>query len=447
MKHQLIIRNAQVITLDRTIGDFSRADLLIEDDRIAAVGPDLEAPGAEEIDADGMIAIPGLIDTHRHVWQGQIRGITTDATLLEYMQTMHGTIGEDHGPSIGAIYRPQDVYIGNLVGTLEALSAGITTILDWSHIMNTPENADAAIRALKESGTRAVFGYGFSQTHGHLLDDARRVRSQYFTSGSGLITMALAIRGPEMSSMDDVRQEITLARELGIPITLHAIGGGPVQPVLLLHQEGLLGPDLNFAHANGLTDEELDLIAGTGGSISITPEVEMQMGIGLPVTGRAIAHGLRPSLGADVVTAVSGDLFAQMRMALQTERALQNDRLLKQGQMPQKLSLTTRDALEWATINGAKALGLENRVGTLTPGKQADLVLIRTSDLNLSPVNNPVGQVVQHAHPGNVDSVFVAGKAVKRNGKLVQVDWNRVRQQAVASRDYLFSQLEVAAVS
>ncbi|GAB3558811.1 amidohydrolase family protein [Spirosoma fluminis] len=436
MNHRLLIKNAQVITLDDELGDFSKASILIENDTITAIGPDLDVVDGEIIDATDMIAMPGFVDTHRHVWQGQIRGTTTDLTLGQYMQWMHGVLGDRQSPSIGAVYRPQDVYAGNLLGAVEAIDAGITTLLDWSHIMNSPENADAAIRALQDSGIRAVFAHGFSQLSGHLLTDVERVKTQYFASETGLLTMALAIRGPEMSSMAEVRQEIERARNLGLRISMHVIGGA-VKPIELLAAHDLLGPDLNFAHCNALTDYEFALIKDTGGSISITPEVEMQMGMGFPATGKALWHGISPSLGVDIVTATGGDLFSQMKIALQTERARQNDEQLRKGQMPETLSLTTRQALEWATINGAKALGMDHRTGSLTPGKQADLILIRTTAPNLSPVNNPVGSVVLQSHAGNVDSVFVGGKALKRNGRLVHADWQKLRELAIESRDYI----------
>jgi cytosine/adenosine deaminase-related metal-dependent hydrolase len=219
--------------------------------------------------------------------------------------------------------------------------------------------------------------------------------------------------------------------------------GGVDHSILKLHEAGLMGPDLNFVHANSLTDEEFKLIAEHGASVSVTPEIEMMMGHGYPATGKLLACGGRPVLGVDVVTSTGGDMFAQMKFMLQAERSRINKQTLANGQMPEELSLKARDVLEFATIDGARALGLDRKVGSLTPGKEADIILMRTTDLNLFPVNDPVGSVVLSANTSNVDSVFVAGKAVKRNGKLIGVDLDNVRKLTIESRDYIFSQYGV----
>jgi cytosine/adenosine deaminase-related metal-dependent hydrolase len=365
---------------------------------------------------------------------------------MEYLQNILGTLG--------AAFRPDDVYVANLLGMLEALNAGITTVYDWSHIMNTPEHADAAVLGLRASGGRSVFGHGtpgtsvwewFYESKLPHPTDVRRVRQEHFsaTGPEELVTLAMSIRGPEYSTLEVSRHDLELARELGLRASMH-VGGGSFgqqyQAIGKLHQAGLLGPDLNFAHCNSLTNEDFQLLAAHGCSVSVTPEIEMQMGLGFPATGKALAHGIRPALGVDVVTGTGGDMFAQMKVALQTERAMLNDQFLAEGKMVDKLSLSTQDVLEFATIEGAKALGLEQHIGSLTPGKQADLVLIDASATNLAPVNNPVSAVVLSAAPANVDSVFVAGRAVKRHGKLLHHDLAALHRRAKASRDYLFAQ-------
>ena len=353
---------------------------------------------------------------------------------------------------LGGTLRPQDVYIGNLLGALEALDSGVTSILDWSMI-NSPEHADEMIRALDESGIRAVFAHGtpllgagdFWSRESQLKhpEDAIRVKKQYFSSKDQRLTLGLAIRGPEFSSWEANLYDINLARELDAICTMH-VGfgswGSADRSIEKMYQAGLLGPDLNLVHVNSVSDEEFKMIADTGASVSVTPEVEMMMGHGYPLTGKLTKHGGRPTIGIDVVTSTGGDMFAQMKFMLQAERSRINETILMRGEMPEKLQLTAREVLSFATIDGARALGLENKVGSLTPGKQADIVMIRATDINLTPINDPVGAVVLCAHTGNVDSVFVAGKAVKREGKLLNVDLNRIRSLAASSRDYIFKE-------
>ncbi|SFV03010.1 Cytosine/adenosine deaminase [Alicyclobacillus macrosporangiidus] len=434
-----------VLTLDPALGDFKRADVLVEGSRIAAVQPDLDASDCEVVDASGMIVLPGFVDTHRHVWEAVIRNAGADWPLTTYLQHLY--FG-----GLGGTLRPEDVYIGNLLGALEALDAGVTTLLDWSMI-NSPDHADEMIRALQEARIRAVFAYGtplrgagdYWSRESELThpEDCVRVKKQYFSSDDQLLTFGLAIRGPEFSSWNATLHDIRLARELGAVCSMHVGFGswGSVdRSIEKMYQAGLLGPDLNLVHVNTISDEEFRLIAETGASVSVTPEIEMMMGHGYPLTGRLTRHGGRPTIGIDVVTSTGGDMFAQMKFMLQAERSRINEGILAGGNMPEKLPLSAREVLEFATIDGARALGLESKVGSLTPGKQADVILIRATDINLTPVNDPVGAVVQCAHAGNVDSVYVAGKAVKRGGRLLHVDLARVRTLAAQSRDYIFAE-------
>ncbi|QMU28142.1 amidohydrolase family protein [Adhaeribacter radiodurans] len=445
-KNKVLLKGGRVLTMDKHLGNFKKADILITGDTIASVGIALDAEEAEVIDASQMIVMPGLIDTHRHLWESSLKGIAADWSLLQYLQHVLGPLA--------ASFRPEDVYTANLLGALEALNAGITTVFDWSHIMNTPDHADEAIRGLREAGIRAKFGYGtpglsvwewFYESQLTHPEDARRLRSSYFASDDQLVTMAMAIRGPEYATMDVSRNDIALARDLSLQMSMH-IGSGSFGPkynaIGKLHTAGLLGADMNFAHCNTLTDADFKLLAAYGCSVSITPEIEMQMGLGFPATGRALANGIRPSLGVDVVTGTGGDLFSQMKIALQTERALQNEKILQQGEMPQSINLTVWDALQFATQNGAEALNLGRKIGTLTPGKQADIIMIDASAINLAPVHDPAAAVVLYANPSNVDTVFVAGRAVKRNGHLLHHDLNALQQKAMSSRNYLLEKVE-----
>lgn len=388
-----------------------------------------------------MIVLPGFVDTHRHLWESLMGGIGTDWTLDTYFQTLYLR-------GLGSHLRPEDAYIANLLGALQALDAGITTVLDWS-AATTPDHADALIYGLRNSGARSVFAYGaptlpqywFSENILPHPEDSKRVRREYFSSDNQLMSMALAIRGPELSSMEMTKKDIMLARKLDVIGSMHVgvgVSGPRINPIIKLNEANLLGPDLNFVHCNTLSDEEISLIGQTGGSITVTPESECQLGLGLPATGRIFAHGIRPALGIDVIVLTGPDMFAQMKISLQVARALANESELAHGEVPSKLTLTARDALEFATIDGARALHLENKVGTLTPGKEADIIMLRYSDINLTPLNNPIGSVALCSNTSNVDSVFVAGKAVKRNGKLLNVDMSSLLRMAYDSRDYIF---------
>jgi cytosine/adenosine deaminase-related metal-dependent hydrolase len=440
------MRGATVLTLDKGLGDFQRGDILIEGSKIAAVGSELNADGAEVIDADGMIALPGFVDSHRHTWQSLLRATAADWTLPQYFSGIRGVMGR--------LYTPDDMQVANLLGALEALDAGITTLYDWSHNNNTPEHADAAVQGLKDSGIRGVFGYGnasdewipVSRRPTNLADVAR-VRRSHFASDDQLVTMAFAARGPQFTTLDITEADFVCARELGIRITVHVGDGvwGTCRPIVQLEERGLLGGDVTYVHCNTLAAEEFPLIAGSGGTASISPEVELQMGHGFPATLALMAAGVRPSLSIDIVTSIGGDMFGAMRALLMGTRSVVNGEALRARRIVDLLPLTTRDVLAFATVEGARACGLEHKVGSLTPGKQADIVLVDTNSLNLFPMNNAYGAIVESAHAGNVDSVFVAGVARKRGGRLLDVDLKALRRRVDAARDALFARAGVPA--
>src|SRR5256884_6432460 len=328
MSDKLLIRGGTVLSVDPSIGDLPRGDVLIEDDTIVAVQPEISAD-AETIDATGFIVIPGFIDTHRHTWEAAIRGSAPNATLDDYFVEILDTFAP--------LYTPEDVYAANLAGALECLNAGITTLVDWSHINNTPEHPDAAIQALTETGIRAQYAYGSANTSladywyeskiAIPPDDVRRIRDTYFAGDGGLLTMALATRGTGFCQDDVVRAEWTLARELGIPITVHVAMGrlaGRFGMIKQLHDLGLLGPDTTYIHCCYFSDEEWRMVADSGGTISVAPQVEVQMGHGWPPVMKAIEHGLRPSLPIDVVTTVPGDMLPQPPAPFRAERARGN---------------------------------------------------------------------------------------------------------------------------
>lgn len=436
MGTRLLIRNGFVVSLDDSTGSLPDADVLVEDGVIAAVGQDLSAADAEVIDASDMIVLPGFVDTHRHTWQSNLRGVLASCTLEHYLYAVLGM----YGPA----YRPQDVYAGNLWGALEALNAGITTLLDWSHCNNTPEHADAGIQALRDAGIRAVYAHGTPAGGQYWTDsvlnhpeDARRVRSQYFASDDGLLTFALALRGPGASRPEVVAHDWGLARDLDARISMHSgmrVTGLHVQAIDELHRAGLLGPDTTFIHLNTNTDAELALVAASGASASIAPYVEMVMGHGLPPIGRLLAHGLTPSLSIDVTTTVPGDMFTQMRTALAHDRIAH---FTDDPDVAFAPSLTHHDVLRFATTAGAAAVGLDARTGTLTPGKDADIIMVRADAINTFPVIDPVGTIVTSADTSNVDTVLVRGEVRKRGGQLTGVDLPALRAMVERSRDHV----------
>ncbi len=447
MPKRVLLRGGHVLSMDPGIGDLFGADVLVEDDRIAAVAPAIDAPDTEIIDVSGCIVMPGFIDSHRHTWETVIRGIAPDVSLGGYFDLVLD--------QLAPAYRPEDVYAGNYLGSLEAIDAGVTTLLDWSHINNTPEHSDEAIRALAEARLRAVYCYGNPNTSLSAWwfdselespEDIRRVRERYFSSDSGLMTLAMGTRGPGFCKPEVVRHDWELARDVGASISVH-VGMGPwagrFSMVSQLNDMGLLGPDTTYIHCNYLSDAEFQLIADSGGKVSIAPSVEMAMGHGTPPTARALAHGLRPSLSIDVVTTVPGDMFTQMRFLWASDRLLAHEAAFAAGNTEEPVLLTTRQVLEFATIEGARVCGLEDRTGSLTPGKQADIVVIRCDHSNTYPVIDPVSTVVHQADTRNIDTVMVAGKVLKRDGALVGGDLRRARDNAATSLDYLLQHTEI----
>ncbi len=443
MTTKKLVRGGTVLSMDPDVGDLV-GDLLIEDDRIVAVEPDLAARSdvdAEVIDAEGCIVIPGFVDTHRHTWEAAIRGCAPDATLDDYFVEVLDTFAP--------VYRAEDVHASNVAGSLECLNAGITTLVDWSHINNTPEHPDAAVTALRETGIRAQYAYGsanlsladywFESKIAVPPDDVRRVRETYFSSDDGLLTMALATRGTGFCVDEVVTSEWGLARELGIPVTVHVAMGrlaGRFAMVKALEGLGLLGPDTTYIHCCHFSDEEWQLVKDTGGRISVAPQVEVQMGHGWPPLLKARGLGLRPSLSIDVVTTVPGDMFTQMRSVFGTDRGRVHEEKYEPNEQVPKDVLTARQILEAATIDGAYVAGVEDRAGSLTPGKQADVVVVEARSLNMAPVIDPVAAVVLCADVSNVDTVLVAGEVKKRGGRLF-ADVDKARSEVEASRDYL----------
>ena len=430
----ILIKGGTVLSLDRAVGDFEQADVLVEGSKIAAVRPGINAPGAQVIDASNAIVMPGFVDTHRHMWQGILRNILPDGSLADYIAVVQKVIGQ--------AYTPDDVYAGNYSSALGCIEAGVTTVLDWSHIHNSPEHTDAAIKGLQDSGVRAVFAYGTPQTaSGNWMDaprhkypdDIARLRKQYFASDDQLLTLYLASPG---GTPDVILKTWKAARDVGAPITIHVGVGAFGRNALLekIHAIEPLRADTTYIHCCTLNDREWKLIRDTGGTVSIAGYVETLMGHGNPPVQKAIDFGIRPSLSVDVETSVPNDLFTQMRTVLSLQKNEVWARSLAGDKNPPRF-LTSREVLEFATIEGARANGLQRKVGTLTPGKEADLILLRTDRLNVMPMNNAVGAVVTSMGPQNVDTVLIGGRVKKRNGQLVGLDMARVTRLLNEARD------------
>lgn len=419
-----LIKGAAIVTMDAAVGDLPKGDVLIEQDRIVAVAPSIAADDAEIIDASRMLLLPGLINGHLHTWQTALRGLAADWTVVEYMQAMHR--------GLATLFRPEDIYIANLMGALNQINNGATTLVDWCHNNPTPEHSDAAVRGLADAGIRALFLHGSpkpdpkpGQLHFSQVPMPRSEVERFckgpFASRDGLLTFGLAILGPYYSTYEVTRADLALAREFDLLASMHVGGGTGMVPQGFerLLDDNLVDRHLTVVHGNDIAPDTVRRIVDRGGTFTVTAEIELQMGYGDPLTG--ILHALKApiSIGTDVEPAVGSDLFTCMRLTLQHERNRGIiEALAKTGSRPHRSALTCRDALSWVTIGAARIAGLDDRVGSITPGKQADIVLLR-SDMNMTPMHDLVGCAVTQAATANVDTVMIAGRVVKQGGKLL----------------------------
>ncbi len=420
-----LIKGGWLLTMDDAIPDIRNGELLMVGDRIAAVGEALNAEADEVIDATGMIVMPGLVNAHMHTWQAGLRGIGAEWPSGAYHRHVHG--------NMAMYYTPQDTYLGNLIGALNQLDNGVTTLFDWCHVLRDLEMAERAVDALEESGIRAVFGHGTAKPPAkpgerhhseipHPRDRVEALRRGRFSSDDRRVTLALAILGPEISTAEVCLADYALAREFGLLSTCHVSypSGKRVQENgwTLLAERGLLGPDHNICHGNMLSDADLHFILDHGVTVTPTVMLELQAKAEPPLTVRIRDRGALPSLGIDTEPLCSGDMFNEMRAAWMHYRNFSIIGLAQAGQPLGEVAVKAREILKWATIGGAKAMLIDDQIGSLTPGKKADLIFVDTDDLDLYPVYDPAVTVVGYANGNNVDSVFVGGEAVKRHGKL-----------------------------
>jgi cytosine/adenosine deaminase-related metal-dependent hydrolase len=422
---QTLIRGATVITMDRQ-GDLPVADILVCNDRIEAIAPAIQADDAEVVDATGSIVIPGLVNAHMHTWQTALRGVAANWTLLEYFRKMHA--------GLATAFAAEDLFIATRMGALNQLNCGTTTLADWCHNNPTPEHNDAAVEGLLTTGIRAAFFHGTPKPDPrpgqtpfwevpHPRKEVERLLKAH--QGDALLSIQAAILGPHYCTLDVALHDFRMARELGLIASLHQGGGAARTPDGWdrLEAEGLLGAHINIVHGHALSDEQLKRFCELGMSFSAAAESEMSQGHGHPLTGRLRQFGRAPSLGVDLESVLSGDMLTQARVALGIQRSLDNVAHREEhGTIPPTSTITTREALSWVTVEGARMLQMQDRIGSLAAGKQADLVVIRAGDLNMQPVHDPVSSVVMQASLANIDSVMVAGKWKKRAGKLLAGD-------------------------
>ncbi|HWG63737.1 MAG TPA: amidohydrolase family protein [Streptosporangiaceae bacterium] len=435
----LVFRNATVLTMDNAHRVHNATDVLITGDRIAEVGRSLAVPeGTAEIDATGGIVMPGMIDTHRHMWQTAMRGYGADWTLSQYFVWYYLQWGK--------VFRPEDIFAGNLLSAIESVDAGVTTTVDWSHGLQTVAHADAAVDALEEVPGRFVLAYGNLQQgpwEWSATQEFRDFVSRRFGNSNDMLgfQMAFDVTGdpsfPEKAAFE-------VARELGVPVTTHAGVWGATNDdgIRLMHEHGFMTPATIYVHAATLNRDSYHRIAATGGTASVATESEQSAGQGYPPTWRLREHGIPVSLSMDTSVWWSGDLFSAMRTTLGADRSREHMEAHGKQETVTHHHLRAEEVVDWATRGGAKALGLDSVTGSLEPGKKADIVLIKNdASPVMFPLLNPYGHVAFQAQRGDVHTVLVNGQVVKYDHRLLGMDLARARHLAEQTVDYLVGQL------
>ena len=462
---RLLIRGGSVMSMDPAVGDFAEADVLVEGKKILAVGRNLHAGGATEIDAKGRIVMPGFIDTHHHQFETALRSFLADGVLInDGSGSPSGSITyfEYILLKFAPVYRPQDVYINELFAGLSQLDDGVTTVHDVSQIHHSPQHSDAAIQALFDTGRRAAFGY-FESAGAAIIgtnpgnqypQDAVRIKKKWFSSSDQLVSM---IMGGEVY-LPGYEKAWNIGRQLGLQVAAHILSPFSIRPILDALAQGKggdsgtlgLGPDNLFIHMTGMSDQGWQGVKDAGAQVSVAFPIEMDMRHGMPPIIKLQSLGMEPSLSVDVECTMTADFFTQMRVCMNMQRMIVNQMILEQGDFyppeqwptpaPGTLPLlTTRDVLRFATMNGAKGLRLDKKVGSLTPGKEADILILDATRINVAPLNQVPGAVVSLMDRTNVETVIVAGKIRKWKSQLLDVDLPRLRNQLEDSRDYIFN--------
>ena len=432
---RILIKGGVVMSMDDTVGNFAVGDVLMENGKIAAVAANIDAADAAVVDAAGKIVMPGFVDTHHHQFETALRSQLANGILINDGRPMNAAnYYETILQTFSLVYRPQDVYINELYGGIAQLDAGVTTVMDVSQIHHSPEHSDAAIDGLRDAGRRGVFGYfeGWGDAAKY-PGDAARIRQQYFSSDDQLLTMVM---GGEIY-LPGYEESWRIGRELGLPVVAHIVGTfGMASTFDELASAGQFGEDNIFIHMTGMSEAAWQVAADKGVHVSLAVPIEMHMRHGTPPIQKVLDLGMSFSLSSDVECTMSADFFTQMRGLVTLQRMQVNAKALAGEDYPELLS--TMQAVRTATIGGAEGLQLDSRTGSLTPGKEADLILLDANAINVTPLNNAAGAVVTLMERSNVDTVFVAGRVKKWRGELLSFDLERLRSELEASRDYLF---------
>jgi 5-methylthioadenosine/S-adenosylhomocysteine deaminase len=432
----IVLRNATVLTMDDAHHVLENADVLIEGERISAVGPALQVPdGTAEIDASGGIVMPGMIDTHRHMWQTAVRGYGADWTLTQYFVWNYLQWGKS--------FRPEDIYAGNLLSTIEAIDAGVTTSVDWSHNLHTTQHADAAADALQEVPGRFVLAYGNIQAapwEWSATPEFRDFVSRRITPGDDMFGFQMAFDVPPAAPEFPEKAAFEVARDLGVPVTTHA-GVWKVttdEGIRLMYEHGFMTESTIYVHAASLSADSYHRIGATGGSASLSTESEQSAGQGYPPTWKLRQHGIPVSLSMDTSVWWSADLFSAMRATLSADRAREHLEAHAKDETVTHHRLRAEQVVDWATRGGAHALGLDSVIGSLEPGKKADIVMIKNdASPVMVPVLHPYGHVVFQAGRGDVHTVVINGRVVKYDHRLVGTDLGKAKQAVAQTVEYL----------
>lgn len=433
---RVLIKGGAVLSMDNGVGNFAVGDVLVEGSRIVEVAAEIDAEDAAVVDAAGKIVMPGFVDTHHHQFETALRSQLANGILVNdgrpaNESNYYDTILQ----KFSLVYRPEDVYINELYGAIAQLDAGVTTVMDVSQIHHSPEHSDAAIEALRKAGRRAVFGYfeGWGEKACY-PGDATRIRQEHFSSDDQLLTMVM---GGEIY-LPGHEEAWRVGRELDLPIALHVVGTFGMQPTFdELGAAGQFGDDNIFIHMTGMSDDGWKYAADAGAHVSLSVPIEMHMRHGTPPIQKAIDLGMGLSLSTDVECTMTADPFTQMRGLITLQRMFANEKALA-GAEDYPEPMTTLQAIRTATLGGAEGLKLDRRIGSLTPGKEADIILLDAEAMNVAPLNNVPGAVVTLMERHNVDTVFVAGQVKKWRGRILGFDMDRLRTELESSRDYLF---------